>query len=1122
MKNQQTPEKLLSSNSWLCRCAGALAAVILVSLLSFQAQAQYWNGLGADNNWSNTNNWTATTGGVTPTAAPGSGSFSHFEGNVQTSVNKDTPSSVVLSAIYFQASPSITAGNWILSGNQIAITGVLENDINQSFYGTQPATINCDLNINGATGGFLVRPNGGDLVINGSISSTDGSFIQKGNNNNATFNGASTFNGRIFILGGGTLNFSSVKNLGGAPNSLGQPTLANSIIQLGVDGNLPTLNYIGSGDTSDRLININTTALASFGTLKNSGTGLLKFTGGIVARTGATAQRRIVLDGSTTGIGEIAGTITNATANGIQILKNGTGTWRLSGNNETKSGTTISAGKLVGVTGGSSSNSPCTVSAGATNGVLVLSAGGKWIQSTYTFTAGTFCEFDFGASVLPSTSVAPMQAIGNVSLTNPIIIIKAGNLPAGTYPLIKAGGTLSGTPSGTILLPPRVAATLSTTAGAGGGVNLVVTAGSSGVTWTNGTGTWDIATSTNWKDSGSVGTTYQELNGIGDAVLFNDSALGAAPFAVTLDTVVTPAGVTVNSTNEYLISGTGGIAGAGNLTKQGTNTLTLNTANTYTGNTIISAGTLALGGSGSISNTANISIAAGATLDVSAIANYALPLGCGLNATGNGTSATIKGGTTVSFGSRQVALSFAPTAFSGDATHPALTISSGALVLGGNGFSINNAGGTPLGAGSYNLINVTSGNVTGTPTTAAINVTGAGLAANMVANLSVSGGNVVLTVAIPTTTTLTTPLVTKTYGDNVTFTATVAATPTPAVGVVQFYDNGNALGGPVSVSSGTASYSTTNLSAGTHPITAAYTGASGYASSATASATNQVINKAPLTITMYPQSKEYGNLLYLFSDGTGFEQHYDGTNWVTIYTTNSWFATGLVNGERLTNAYVNMSGPVGGAASQPVGIYPGSNPPPGSGIFTDASTATFKGDNGFLNSNYEFTRVPATYTVYAAPLTITAIPESKAYGDSLALGTTAFTVSGLVDGNTVTAVSLSATNTPPGTDAGDAPGAYPITPSAATGANGFDAANYAINYVNGTLSVLAPFSATSSTSGQVGWASQAGASYTVQYKDDLTQASWINLTNVTAVGTSTTITDPSPSATQRFYRIISP
>ena len=71
MKNQQTPEKLLYSNSWLCRRAGALAAVILVSLLSFQAQAQYWNGLGADNNWSNTNNWTATTGGVTPTAAPG-------------------------------------------------------------------------------------------------------------------------------------------------------------------------------------------------------------------------------------------------------------------------------------------------------------------------------------------------------------------------------------------------------------------------------------------------------------------------------------------------------------------------------------------------------------------------------------------------------------------------------------------------------------------------------------------------------------------------------------------------------------------------------------------------------------------------------------------------------------------------------------------------------------------------------------------------------------------------------------------------------------------------------------------------------------------------------------------
>ena len=41
--------------------------------------------------------------------------------------------------------------------------------------------------------------------------------------------------------------------------------------------------------------------------------------------------------------------------------------------------------------------------------------------------------------------------------------------------------------------------------------------------------------------------------------------------------------------------------------------------NTYTGNTVINAGTLALGSAGSIASSRNIGIAAGASLDVSAV-----------------------------------------------------------------------------------------------------------------------------------------------------------------------------------------------------------------------------------------------------------------------------------------------------------------------------------------------------------------------------------------------------------------------------------------------------------------------------------------------------------------------
>jgi autotransporter-associated beta strand protein len=657
---------------------------------------------------------------------------------------------------------------------------------------------------------------------------------------------------------------------------------------------------------------------------------------------------------------------------------------------------------------------------------------------------------------------------------------------------------------------------LVTTTGAVGSVVLHVTTGATGDTWTAGNGTWDINNTASW----NVGN-YLETTLSGDAVLFDDSASGSGPFAVTLDTVVNPIGVTVsNLSKDYTISGLGGIAGWGNLTKQGAGKLTLDTTNAYYGDTVIGAGTLALGGTGSISNTANLNLAAGATFDVSAIASYALPPGSGLIASGTAAaSATIKGGTTVSFGSRRVALTFAPTAFSGDPAHPALVISQGTLALGGNGFTVHNAGGTALGDGTYNLINVTSGNVTGVPTVAAVTVTGAGLLVGKAAYLSVSGGNVVLTVMTATTTTLNSLATPATYGDNVTFTALVD--PSLSSGTVQFYDNGAAWGSPVALSGGIAAYSTTNLAAGSHPITAAYGGTTGYWPSATASAALQVVNPALLSVIMYPQSKRYGNRLYGNSDGTGYEAQDDGTNWVVIYTTNSWFATGLVNGERLTNAYVNMV--PGGGATEPVGAYPGANPPDSSGIFTDAGTATFLGDRGFKVANYMVIRYPADYVITPAPLTITALPQSKAYGDTLALGTTAFVAAGLRNGETVGSVTLTATAGPPdGTAAGDPAGAYTLAPSAATGGT-FTESNYTISYVAGTLSVLIPFALNTAFPARVSWASQAGATYTVQYKDDLNVAGWTALTNVLAVGASTTLTDSTrPLPAQRFYRVISP
>jgi hypothetical protein len=104
--------------------------------------------------------------------------------------------------------------------------------------------------------------------------------------------------------------------------------------------------------------------------------------------------------------------------------------------------------------------------------------------------------------------------------------------------------------------------------------------------------------------------------------------------------------------------------------------------------------------------------------------------------------------------------------------------------------------------------------------------------------------------AITTTTTLN-PLTPSTYGQPATLTATVV--PAPAGGTVQFYDNGVALGSPVTVSNGTATCSINTLAVGNHPITASYSGTTGYAASSTTGPSSQQVmfppNSAPVNIS---------------------------------------------------------------------------------------------------------------------------------------------------------------------------------------------------------------------------------------------------------------------------------
>ena len=99
-------------------------------------------------------------------------------------------------------------------------------------------------------------------------------------------------------------------------------------------------------------------------------------------------------------------------------------------------------------------------------------------------------------------------------------------------------------------------------------------------------------------------------------------------------------------------------------------------------------------------------------------------------------------------------------------------------------------------------------------------------------------------------------------------------------------------------------------------------------------------------------------------------------------------------------------------------------------------------------ANYNNASKDVTINVNKATLTITANSLNKTCGTALTFGGTDFTTNGLVNGDTVTSVTLTSTGTAADATVDGSP--YAIVPSAAVGTG---LSNYNITYVNGSLTV---------------------------------------------------------------------
>jgi len=283
-----------------------------------------------------------------------------------------------------------------------------------------------------------IAMNGGTFTYGGSSSQTLSGVISgaggvyASGSGTLSLSGANTFTGKTTINAGGVLSVSSLNSVSGgsSSSSLGAPTtVANGTIDMtGVGGN-GTLIYTGSGETTDRVINLAAGANAGLSAvIDQSGSGNLKFTSNLTA-TGAQTHT-LVLKGSTSGTGEIAGAIVdNSGTNKTSVTKEGTGSWNLTGNSTYTGATTVSAGTLF--VNGSLGNTAVTVNGGTLGGVATIG------------TSGASLTVNSGGTLAPGNSPGTLVVNGSTSLNSGSTYAFQYTGGGSTADLVDVNGTLT-------------------------------------------------------------------------------------------------------------------------------------------------------------------------------------------------------------------------------------------------------------------------------------------------------------------------------------------------------------------------------------------------------------------------------------------------------------------------------------------------------------------------------------------------------------------------------------------------------------------------------------------------------------------------------------------------------
>ena len=390
-------------NFWLRTFATRLCLVSILSLTCVdfaRADLFTWTGGGGDNNWSTGANWDL---GSAPTA----NDTLDFAGITRPSSVNDLVDGRTFGDIGFLGS---TNTNFSLGGNRITLGGNINVASNGS--GTFTHSIANDLTLSGSRQ-FYAQ---GDetLVLSGNITSTGNYNFEKGGDGTLILQGTNNASGdgiNQLQVWKGTVQFSGVENLG------------DNFIQGGNEDSTGTLEYVGSGSTSDLQIRVgsNTTDASHTGgmNIESNGTGALVFDTEFKLNgryENATVARTLSLGGTNTDDNRVVqGIQDNNTAGGgiVNLVKDGAGTWVFgnddgSGDSNIYTGTTtVNAGilrlsdenKLYNNNQTDWNSTNVTVASGATLAFNMTNTGANWSkQNIVNALTGIGTGFQSGSS----------------------------------------------------------------------------------------------------------------------------------------------------------------------------------------------------------------------------------------------------------------------------------------------------------------------------------------------------------------------------------------------------------------------------------------------------------------------------------------------------------------------------------------------------------------------------------------------------------------------------------------------------------------------------------------------------------------------------------------------------